>query len=116
KEKQTQESMVVDTILVSQGAALDGSVVTKGTSSAHKNKCSTSGNDSSDSQPLSDTNTTSKVHHDIFDNVFAEKVNHDVLQANVLLTNKLENVFVNDKVFMNESEYYKLIKVLIYKS
>nr|GEV75229.1 hypothetical protein [Tanacetum cinerariifolium] len=111
KEKHTQERMVMDTILVSQSAALDGSLVTEGTSSAQKNVCST-GNDSSDSQPSSDTNTTSKVHHDTFDNVFTKKVNHGVLQANVLLTNKLENVFVNDKVFVNESEYYKTINLL----
>nr|GEV51800.1 hypothetical protein [Tanacetum cinerariifolium] len=65
--------MVMDTILVSQGAALDSSLVTEGTSSAQKNKYNTSGNDSSDSQPSSDTNTTSKVHHDTFDNVFDEK-------------------------------------------
>nr|GEX24538.1 hypothetical protein [Tanacetum cinerariifolium] len=90
----------------------DGSLVTKGTSLAQKYECSTSGNDSSNSQPSSDINTTSKVHRDTFDNLFAEKVKHDVLQANVLLTNKLENVFVNDKVFVNESEYYKMIKLL----
>nr|GEU76937.1 hypothetical protein [Tanacetum cinerariifolium] len=63
KEKQTQESMVMDIILVSQGTTLDGSLVTEGTLSAQKNECSTSGNDSSDHQPSSDTNTTSKVHH-----------------------------------------------------
>nr|GEV91987.1 hypothetical protein [Tanacetum cinerariifolium] len=77
KEKQTQESMVVDTILGSQGAALDDSLVIGGTSSAQKNKCSTSGNDSSDSQPSSDTNTTSKILKEEITNLKSQAYNKE---------------------------------------
>nr|GEX16733.1 SKP1/ASK-interacting protein 16 [Tanacetum cinerariifolium] len=66
-------------------------LVTEGTSSAQKNKYSTSGNDSSDSQPSSDTNTTSKTYKELFESIQSSGCDSNIKELEAILAQQTKD-------------------------